>query len=441
MSREIPGQNNTNPAERISPRENADYAFSNEFTAANRNFFEKMSDGGKRVAKQIYEGMYNTPIADRVMGKLETCYQQSRVNRHERKAVALKGKMDSFDIRQGALDQSKQEISSVIDDLKKQGMPGVESLQLRLREMDSQKRELANKKDKVQSKFESRENKMNMRANKRDLIADKLIGRFNEKLNPLESEIGRLNECKDQLDLTMAVTEARHQNMQERLAKIESNKRRIEDALRMSGSSDRRIKRESAINELDKIIKDGRAKISAERENLERRKNIINGKIAKIDRKANKYRDRKTRYERLKAGKPLQINVETRKREEYQGGDQKIKSHTRTELKEIPEVEGNEAKTDAASEAAEVKEKRYTIGQYIIGWNRYLEVTYAAKARDKYIDPKDFFKKTRLTKGFTLDDEHFKRILMAYYKVKKMPVNNFNKDADNFLNELRNNEQ
>lgn len=110
--------------------------------------------------------------------------------------------------------------------MKSQNIPGVESLQLKIKVIDQQKINLLNEKDKVQSKFEARENKAKLYTNERDRVADKLIGRYNEKLEPMEKELESLQTCKDQADLVIAVTEVKHKEQIAKLDGIEKRKRK-----------------------------------------------------------------------------------------------------------------------------------------------------------------------------------------------------------------------
>ena len=152
----------------------------------NRSFFRKMSEGGREIANQAYEGLYKIPGVDRVVGKMEIAYNEFWMHRHEEKAIEFKNKIDGFEVKIGSFDQSKKEIESVIENLKQQNIPGAESLQIKVRDIERQKMDLLNEEDRIHTKFEARENKMKLYASERDRVADKLIGRYNEKLEPME---------------------------------------------------------------------------------------------------------------------------------------------------------------------------------------------------------------------------------------------------------------
>jgi len=282
----------------------------------NQSFLSRMSEGGKKLANQAYEGLYKIPGVNRVVGKLEITYNQFWIDKHEEKAVDFKNKMDGLALKASAFEQSKKEIESAIEDLKSQNIPGVEyeSLQLKIKIIDQQKINLLNEKDKAQSKFEARENKAKLYINERDRVADKFIGRYNEKLKPMEKEIENLQTCKDQVDLDIAVTEVKHKEQIAKLDGIEKRKAQVEEALRKTGMSEKEIGKFEAIKTLAGFLADSREKIRLEKENLAQRKAKINEKIARVDAKANPYRDKREEFTRVKEGRSIKIEVATRER-------------------------------------------------------------------------------------------------------------------------------
>ena len=55
----------------------------------NKSFFTKMSEPGKKLANKLYEGMYNIPGVDRVVGTLEIAYHQGWQKSYEKKQTEL----------------------------------------------------------------------------------------------------------------------------------------------------------------------------------------------------------------------------------------------------------------------------------------------------------------------------------------------------------------
>lgn len=386
------------------------------FSPENQGFFSKMSEKGKNLAGKFYEGLYKIPGVNKIVGKMEIAYNQFWADKHEAKAANLKGRMDAVDLGNGALDQSKKEIESVIENLKQQQMPGVESLQLKLRDIDEKKAGLQNKKDKIQSKFEYRDNKKKLYTNERDRIADKLIGRYNEKLEPMEKELERLQDSKDRMDLQIAATEIKHKESMTKLADMENNKTKVENALRVTGMSPRQVRNFEAIKVLETLLADGREKIRMEKEELTRRKAEINQKIAKVDAKANPYRDKRGEFARVKERRPIEMEVKARKREEFKG-EEDIKGTTREEF-----------------ETESGNEEQQELQAYISGWNVFLQEKYGKGGiSGELIEGDRFSKETGLSKDTKVDFEDFKNVLAKYYKVAKLPKDKFDKSIDEFF--------
>lgn len=428
-------QKTPNPEDIKNPEKTTESAEDSENTAfvlspENKSFFGRMSEKGAKIANQVYEGLYKIPGVNRVVGKLEIAYNQFWINRHQEKAVQFKEKMDGLDLRVGSFDQSKKEIESVIENLKSQNIPGVESLQIKLQDIDRQKAGLLNEKDRAQSKFEVRDNKLKLYTNERDRVADKLIGHYEEKLKPMEAELEKLSTFNDQADLLVAVAEAKHKEQLAKLGDIEKKKTQIEEALRRTGMSEKEIRKFEAIKQIDEVLAGGREKVRIEKENLARRKAEINERIAKIDAKANLYRDKREEFIRVKESRPIKIDVAARQRgaefketefkgEEFEGGGE-----TRAHSKNEATHETDEGKS------AEDKEQLQTAA-FIGGWNTFLKETYKDTA--KFIDVKDFLRAAGLSEKDRLDFKDFKNILGKYLKYRKLPVDQFNQSIDKFF--------
>ncbi len=400
----------------------------------NQESLKKMPAGGKKIISQIYEGLYKIPGVNRIVGKLEISYNQFWLDKHEKRAVDLKGKIDGLDMQIGTLDQSKKEIESVIEDLKQQKIPGVESLQLKLKDIDRQKIDSLNKKDKIQSEFESRENKVKLYANKRDKIANKLIEHYDEKLMPMEKELKRLHSHVKHIDLLIAVTKEKHRDLLSGLDHIEKQKTKIEELLRKNGMPEKEIKKDVTIKKLENLLIQGRKKIKAENDILTQKKDEINSKIAKIDAKANQHRDKRGEFIRVKEGRPLNIPMETRKKEEEFKGREETKGHIR---EESPETTGinKEPLQETKPETIGKNKEKLEVSSLISGWNKYLKEKYNEEVSGELVDLDDFLE--RINHLFKKDDkisfEGFKDILENYYKCKDIPLDKFNENIDDFI--------
>ncbi|MFZ2882015.1 MAG: hypothetical protein WA019_02980, partial [Candidatus Moraniibacteriota bacterium] len=304
-----------------------------------RETVDRAPENAKGVLRRMYEGLYKIPGVSRMVGKMEIAYNNSRMKSHEGKAVSLKNEIDDIDSDIAIQDQIKKENEDLIVNLEKQGMSeSIESLRINLREVDEEKAKLFNKRDRLQSKLEAREHKAGLHVNRRDAIADRLIGRYNEKLDPMERRSESLNACRDLVDLRSVVTEARHKELLARLASNEEERTKIENILIMKKKSEKEIKRDKNIMRLESLIAQGREKIRVEKEYLAKERVEIDKKVAKVDEKANPYRDKREEFIRVKEGRPIKIDLEARKKGNESSKREEIKSHTRQESSSAEEV-------------------------------------------------------------------------------------------------------
>ena len=389
----------------------------------NRTRFDRMSEAGQKVAAQAYEGLYKVPGVSRMVGKLEIAYNQLWLDKHEEQAVKLKNKVDGFSVRTGGLDESKKEIGAAIENLRQQKIPGVESLQLKLKEIDAQKIELLNKKDKIQSRFESHDNEAKLYASKRDQIADKLIDRYKEKLSPLEKELERMQTGRDQLDLLSEVAAVKHKASEARLAGLDKQKMQIEDALRRTGMSERQIKKFEGVKQLDQLLSQGREAIRVEKENFAKRRLEINRKIANQDKKANVYRDKKSEFARVKEGKPLKIDMPRRNREEVSAGTRPADFDVRHGGGGQPPESRKEEETTEGLETS----------TYISDWNSHLQEKFGKSAAQELVNQQDFLSATGLPANYRMDFGDFRSILERYLKLKKIPTDERAKKLAGFI--------
>lgn len=351
-----------------------------------------------------------------LVGRLKIAYNQFWMERHEKKAAHLKKEVDELTIRSDILQEAKKGIESELRGAYGQSMSGAE-----LRELDKQRNELLNKRDLVQSEFEKRDNKVKLYTNERDRIIDNFLNSYNEKLTPLEQELERLQTKNDEADLDLAVLEARHRARAADLAEIEGQKNRIEDRLRGAGMKDDAIAK--SVDYLNKILQRGRNDIRTEKERLAIQKDGIYKKIAKIDAKANPYRDKREKFVRMKSGRPIVMSVNERVREEPFSGREDVRAHPRPQAPKespvSPEPQGGAVESGRVER--EVGGEYRATAAYVALWNEHLAKSYGDAAKEK-IDASDFLFLTTLKGSDILNFNEFKNITLRYYKLKKVPV-------------------
>lgn len=436
-----------------SPAENLETVDSS-LNPENKNFFKKMSEGGRAIAGQVFEaagrtsektreglskipgetaeGIYNIPGVARILGKMEITYNQFWADKHEEKALGLKDKMDNFDLKTKTLEGAQKDLEEKIKAFKKSGFP-VGSLDLGLRDIERQKEEIAKKRDVIQSRFEARDSNRKLYINERDRVADKLINRYEKKLQPFEKTIEDLKISRDQLDLASTIAEIKNEQKEEEYKKLEQDIKVAEESLRASGKKEWTIGRDKTLKLVRAEIIKGRKEIAERRESITKERFELNRKIAEVDKKANPLRDKKREFVRIKQRRPIDTNVKPREREKNTSFEEESKDYKReVSPEEIP----SGTFEDGAEEIEDLEIKEVLPLPVLISiWNNHLKASSKVENfQSKLINVKDFVKAQQMFGEVDLSFKDFKKILESYYDFKKISIekNAFGKDFGNF---------
>ncbi|MFZ2048719.1 MAG: hypothetical protein WAV25_00215 [Minisyncoccia bacterium] len=400
------------------------------FSPDNQSRFSKLTEGARNIVSKLYEGIKNIPIVQETVGKMQIAYNQINANEYEHGMVILKRRADGFNARVEAIDVFQTKMRTLIEDLKKGGLPGGESLEEKIRESEENKNKLLKKRDKNQSMFEVRDNKRKVHLEKRDMVAGKLINVFETKLAPIEKDLEIAHGKLDQIDLDMAVAEAKHKNKLEELEGLDKTKTQIEETLRAQGESEKNIKKFEAVKQLGEMIAAEKKAMNDERENLQKTRIKVLEKITKIDEKANPLRDKRGDYVRIKNTRGANLNVDARTKEVDQKASETTSGHPRVDS------EPSEAELVESTISTENKEGKKETQEFVSLWNESVMENGGDQA--KQIDLIKFTKETRFLSNEKMDVENFKNILARYYKKNKIPLNTFIQDMKKFEEKLIN---
>lgn len=376
-------------------------------SSKSQEIFNKMSEGAKKIANEAYKSI--GVGVDRVVDKMKIVWNQFGIDGHQRAATKFNSQMDGFDSRIGKLDQVKKELESDIENLKQSEFLGVDpsSLQLQIEKIEQQKIKLQGDKSKTQLEFEGREKKIQTCTNERDSAANRFIERYEEKLKPMEEVLKGLETSRGQVNFSIKRTEIKHKEELADLDKLEKQRNGIADNLRRARmSSEKKIRKDETIKQLDKQLRDRREAMRVEKGNLAKRKVEIDRDIARVDAKANPCRDKRERFVRIKEGRPIE-NVSTREAVPAENQDS---DETKKETKKSAEV--NEQLTVT----------------HIDNWNKFLKEKYKEGAEE--LDKEDFLKEADLSK---MDIGDFKDLLGEYLKYKGKSMEQFNKSINEFI--------
>ena len=391
---------------------------------------EKIYKGASSILESAYKELYKIPEVNRLVGKLEIGYNQFWADKHEEKAVALKGEMDSCVSKISNLDETKSKLLSIIESLGSRG----EKFMLTVRDIDRQREDYVTKQERIHTKLEARQETIDGYMGKRDLVADRLIGYYDKELGPMNEKIEKLGTERNEYELAVTVTELRHRQLEEQNSFTEARKKEIEALYRSLDMTDKEIRKDPGIMEFEAELKSSREKMRKEREVLAEKRLEIDERVAKAEAKANPYRDERNEFVRVTKRGKIDIKVapkvdeipyEGRKDVDRTGAPlpkEEYRETTRARNVILDEnlpaggfagegasrVEGNESNED----------KRPKLEAYVTEWNKLPGNIKNADLLPK-IDNVDFYRTLKgLNKDFKLSMSEFKKVLTGYYKVK-----------------------
>lgn len=389
-------------------------------SAENRGLWDRMSAGGKKLAGQIYEKLYQIPGVNRIVGKLEIAYNQFGMNSSEASVAGLRNEIAGSEAKLKAFHASRQEIAAVVEDFKARNVPGVELLVTKIGEIDRQKDSILAHREQLISQADEEGKKFKSFNENRDRVADKLIGHFNEKLDVAGKEIEKLESSRDEVDLLITVAEVQHADQLAKLGDIEQKKGRVEQALRLAGMSETEIRQFEGVKVLEGFLKQGRDNIESEKKNLAMRQANIEAGIIRAKADADSYKGRRDEFARIKEGKPKPVKSEAETRKEEKGEVEPKPSEAK------PGDSGATKGGQTEGVPIRIEEEnfeRQTINTYVSQWNQYLPDKYGSEnvPAGEMVSLSGFLRTTRLSGDFVIGFEDFKKILEKFYRYQKKP--------------------
>lgn len=425
---QTPRANNQVEDNTISPEENIS-SVDNEKVGAllepqNEGLWNKMSSKGKQIMSGVYEGIYKTPVVNRLVGKMEIAYNQFWIDKKEEKAVELKGKMDTLNVRRESLSDVQNEIRNAALELEEDGISGSNKLMLRHKGLEKQKTKIEKKEDKLQGRIEKRENRISLYTNKRDAIADRLITHYEKKLSPIEGRLEVLEDKQNKVELISIAAEVKLDEQYAKLKNLEERKMIIEKKYTAAGFTERQIGRDPVIKELASKINNGYSNIQIEKGIIAAKRDEVNRRVAKIDKKAEPYRNRKNEFIRVKDNRPVKIDLEKRVEPREFKGREETTSHTRYENPDGYNY-GGETKSsqDHTEYVGSAFENMHEFSNLISNYNGLIDgvIKKDKKLSVLQVDEKDLIKATKISRTSRMNTKNFARILEQYYKTKKIP--------------------
>jgi hypothetical protein len=411
-----------------------------------REIYGSLNEGGKTFAASVFETLHKIPVVNRIVGKMEIAFKQFFINHHEKKATDLRVELDTFDRQISGLQDAKMGSLEMIEQIKRDGGLGSEKILLQIKIYDKKIAEAEAKRDKIQAETEERQNKILNYTNKRDQIADELIGNYEQKISPLERRLEDLDTQRAEMDLEKQLIEIENEEKKEKINELVEKRRKIERSLENAGFSERQIQKNPAIKEFDRQILEIENCIRNNRAEIKTKEIELSAEIAKVDQKANPYRDKRDEFVRLKQGRPIDLGIETRTRAENPDSTENARGHTRTEspvesylAEEESPVES--APTERAEKENNPEKIKKTIREFVSKWNEFIK-NDARFNGIKEINLNDFIdnlKKRRSVFGAEkqLTAKQFSAILGLYYKIIKSSRQELPNALNHFISTLK----
>ncbi len=418
--------NTNNPSPEIEPTTN------NESI---HPFVETQKDGFwdniSRKFTEAREGLYTIPVVNKIVGKMEIAYNQFWIDKKESKGVKIKNKMDGLNIKNDALSQTAESIREAGEVLESMGISS-SSTDLKEKKILAGINKNENKLDNLQGKLENKENEIKNFTNKRDSIADRLINHYEKKLSPIEGKLAVLEERRSEIELFCISREVLIDEQKANIKIIEEKRDQIMKQYMSAGYKDKEIKKDCVLKELNKHIENIYTHIQIEKAKIDSRRNEINQKISKVNKKAEPYRNNKNKFIRIKESRPIDFNLKERKYADEFKSHETTSSHPREDGEDIYYDDDNKDEQDYSEKISffeNKNEKLEVVVDIIERYEKYLEVQ---KISGLSIDIKEFLEATRLPQKTKLTIENFGKILKQFYKAKKIRTEEYEKIINNF---------
>ncbi|MBI5147924.1 MAG: hypothetical protein HZA37_02125 [Parcubacteria group bacterium] len=313
---------------------------------------EKVSDGVKRFAKKLYEGVRMNTV-----DRAKVWFSQKLYDWHDKKSRKFAGEVSANDKQIVALEaQIKKQEERLSGRFVGASASSRERIHASIQKMRMRVEKLAADKEKVQSRLANRENHKRRYENKRKDIAAETLGRIAEGLRPYELKISSLKNCKNQLDLEVKSHTDRKKEFQNEL---EALRREMANAPKEEKKA---IKEEMAIikaelKQTEKYLKG----LVKERQKTEKR-------LTKWDKGSSYWRDAHNVFSRIANRETVYFEKETKKsRVEAKLGRQEISADG-----------GKAAPAERKEAAAEIQ----PLGERLQKWNDLFASKFQVRLSD-----------------------------------------------------------
>lgn len=236
-------------------------------------------------------------------------------------------------------------------------------------------------------------------------------------------------------------SEVRLDEQKAKVKKIEETRAKIEAAYMKAGYSDKQIRKNDSIKTLNDQINNIYTGIQLEQAKIAEKRKEINAKIAKANKKAEPYRNKKNNFIRVKNNRPIDFGLKERKYADEWKGTEETEGHPREPGNDIYEKQYGYSDSENNSEI--VYKGMESFENLTEKWN-ILVVENSEHVTDEQgmvrqsseflmIPPEEIIRATRMHPDNQMTKENFVRIVEQYYKVKKVEKSMYEKIINKFI--------
>lgn len=372
-----------------------------------------MAEGAKRTAKSIYEGVYRVPGLNRLVGKMETAWNQSRIDKHGEKNEQINLAIRGIDAEIASIDSSVGGLNESLKELSALGVGNISKMERTVEVMLSRRDKLITKREKARFASELHNQSIEDFTQKRDAVSERLVGFYESRLEPINNCIEGLEKSQLTLETQKSILEVDHANSQRKLDALQAKRDQMADALKRAGFFEQ-FAAKGGLAELDAVIQRGQEKISSERAALDAQERDISNKIQAAKLAARPFQDKQKEFQRIKQ----RMSQKTPVAPEFNRPEPARFAATETSFT-ATETHFPDTFESFADEEEIIEEPRHSIKEFVTLWNEHLKETYESDEvllKRMSIDYESFLKRTRWNDNTGLDTEQFRKVIANYYR-------------------------
>ncbi|HOX21547.1 MAG TPA: hypothetical protein PKZ02_01045 [Candidatus Paceibacterota bacterium] len=284
-----------------------------------KNIFQKLSTGTKELYLNLQEKAAKSALNMKTIDKAQLMWSDRLLERHERKSVELAAQISLAEKDTALLEKAEANRASFLQAFKEKhpdysgDLSKLEKETVKAKQ-DFQKRieKISQTKDKLETKLQYRNDKKAVYENKREMIVEDVSEKISERMKPHERRMEKLQGRKEKLEAEINDFAALKDNFSKEVDDLESD----------LGQANFRVEK--------KMLKEAIALIRKElreaEKNIEVRRNqkiTIENRLARVNKKANKWRDLRNAFVRV-SQHPVEYQAVNKKDEVVDGRRKKV---------------------------------------------------------------------------------------------------------------------